>query len=216
MGRRGPQPKPAKLRLVVGARPDRVNQHEPTSDLSALAWVFPGDDGSFDVVWRHWAPEAQLRYLDERTAGLASVWARDGWLQLTPGEVCDYDHIRTAINTDREDFDVHEVAYDPWNSTQLVNDLLADDAPMVRMRQGFVSMSPPTKELLRILLEGKARSPKLRHGGNPLLRWQVDHLAVETDAAGNVKPSKKTSSDKIDGVVALIMGLDRAINSRRS
>jgi phage terminase large subunit-like protein len=140
------------------------------------------------------------------------VWVRDGWLQLTPGEVCDYDHLRAQINTDRETFDVREVAFDPWNSTQLVNDLLADDAPMVKMRQGFVSMSPPTKELLRILLEGTKRRPKLRHRGDPLLRWQVDHLAVETDAAGNVKPSKKTSSDKIDGVVALIMGLDRAIN----
>lgn len=189
-----------------------------TSDLSALCWVFPNldqdgrPDGSFDVLWRHWAPEAALAKLDERTAGLASVWVRDGLLDLTPGEVCDYDHIRAAINLDRERFDVRQLAFDPWNSTQLVNDLLADGAPMVKMRQGFVSMSPPTKELLRLLLEGTKRRPKLRHGGNPLVRWQADHLGVETDASDNVKPSKKKSSDKIDGIVALIMALDRAIN----
>jgi phage terminase large subunit-like protein len=131
---------------------------------------------------------------------------------VTPGDVADYDYIRSQINTDRETFRVREVAYDPWNSSQLVTDLVGDGAPMVKMRQGFGSMSAPTKEFQRLALEGTCEVPRLRHGGNPAIRWQVDNLAVEMDAAGNVKPSKRNSGDKIDGVVAAIMGLDRAVH----
>lgn len=89
-----------------------------------------------------------------------------------------------------------------------------DGAPMVTMRQGFVSMSPPLKELSRLLRQGTTKRPLLRHGGNPVMRWQVDNLAVATDASDNVKPDKKHSGDKIDGVVALIMALDRARNRK--
>lgn len=178
-----------------------------TSDLCALAWTFPGDDGSYDTIWRYWIPEENLRRLDERTAGMASVWVRQGWLQTTPGDVVDYAFIRADINRDREVYAVREVAYDPWNATQLVNELVDDGVEMVKMRQGYVSMSPPMKELLRLVREGR-----YRHGGNPVTRWCVDNLAVAMDPAGNVKPDKSKSGDKIDGVVAAIMALDRAIN----
>lgn len=181
-----------------------------TSDLCALAWDFPDEHGGHDVLWRLWLPAEALPKLDQRTAGQASTWVREGLLTLTPGNVADYDYIRAAINADRERFDVRAVAYDPWNSSQLVNDLLADDAPMVQMRQGFASMSPATKELLRLILQGTADKPVYRHGGNPAIRWQVDNFAVEMDAAGNVKPSKRNAGDKIDGVVAAIMALDQA------
>lgn len=183
-----------------------------TSDLSALCWVFPDGQGGYDAIWRIWTPEANLRRLNERTADAAQMWVSQGWLTVTPGEVMDYDHIRAAINADREFFDVREIAYDPWNSTQLVTDLMEDEAPMETMRQGFISMSPPTKELSRLLRQGTARKPLVRHGGNPVMRWMVDNLAVATDASDNVKPDKKHSGDKIDGVPALIMGLDRASN----
>lgn len=178
-----------------------------TSDLCALALDFPSADGSHDVLWRFWTPEANIRRLDERTAGLATAWVKQGFLQTTPGDVVDYDFIRAAINTDRERFDVRQIAYDPWNATQLVNQLVADGAEMVQMRQGYISMSPPTKELLRLLREGK-----FRHGGNPVARWCVDNLTVAMDPAGNVKPDKSRSSDKIDGVVAAVQALDRANN----
>lgn len=185
-----------------------------TSDLIALAWDFPDGEGGHDVIWRHWCPEDALRRLDARTAGAAAVWVREGLLTLTPGNVADYDFIRQQINADRERFAVKAVAYDPWNSTQLVNDLVADGAPMVMHRQGFASMSSPTKELQRLLREGTAERPRYRHGGNPLMRWQVDHFAVDMDPAGNVKPSKKAASDKIDGVVAGIMALDGATRAQ--
>lgn len=186
-----------------------------TSDLTALCWVFPDGD-AFDVVLRCWAPEAALENLDGRTAGAASVWVKHGWLALTPGNVTDYDYIKAQIRSDRDAFIVEEIAYDRWNATQLVNDLISEEAPMITMGQGFASMSAPTKDLQRMLLAGTEQRPIIRHGGNPVLRWMVDNFAVEMDAAGNVKPSKKNAGDKIDGVVALTMGLSRAVAARES
>jgi phage terminase large subunit-like protein len=177
-----------------------------TSDLCALAWVFPAESG-FDAIWRQWTPEANLASLDKRTAGMASVWVREGFLTLTPGNVADYDFIRAQINLDREAFKVQGIAYDPWNSSQLVNDLMSDGAPMVKTRQGLVTLSAPTKELQKILLSGTEEKPMFRHGGNPAVRWQADNLAVAMDAAGNVKPDKAHAADKIDAIAATINAL---------
>ncbi len=190
-----------------------------TTDLTAFALDFPDMLGGHDVLYRLWLPEGALGSLDKRTAGNASVWVRNGYLSLTPGNVVDYDFVRAQINKDREAFQIREIAYDPWNSSQIVNDLEHDGALMVTVRQGFASMSGPTKELLRLLKEGTAEGPRYRHGGNPAVRWQVDNFAVAMDPAGNVKPDKATAGEKIDGLVAGIMALDRAFRhqpARRS
>lgn len=190
-----------------------------TSDLCALAWDFPDELGGHDVLWRFWLPERGFDRLNKRIAGYADVWRRAGLLTITPGDVTDYDFIKAQIAADRERFDVRAIAYDPWNSSQLVNDLVAEGAPMVKMRQGFATLSPPTKALLHLLLEGNEDSPRYRHGGNPVMRWMVDNLAVAVDPSGNVRPDKSKAGDKIDGVVAAVMALDRAINrepARRS
>lgn len=184
-----------------------------TSDLTALAWLFPCDDGTFDALWRLWVPEGALADLDRRTAKAASVWAKRGILTVTPGDVADYDYIRATIAEDGARFDVAEIAYDRWNSSQLVNNLVADGAPMVTMGQGYASMSAPTKELQRLILLGTEAKPVMRHGGNPAVRWTVDNFAVALDPAGNVKPDKKNAADKIDPVVALVMALGRAIEA---
>lgn len=194
-----------------------------TSDLTAAVWVFPADNGAFDVVMRCWAPEDSLPDLDARTADAASGWAKQGWLTLTPGNVTDYDYVETQINRDRDEFLVQEVAYDRWNAQQIINNLVSDGAPMITMGQGFASMSAPTKDLQRLIKVG-ARcdengvpiKPLIRHGGNPLLRWMVDNFAVAMDPAGNVKPDKANAGDKIDGVVALIMALSRATAAREA
>lgn len=184
-----------------------------TSDLLALCWAFPDGEGGYDLLWRVWTPEANVAALDKRTAGAASVWVREGWLTTTPGNVADYDFIRAQLGADMERFDVVEVAYDPWNATQLVTDLTNDGAPMVSMRQGFASMSGPTKELQRLVLNGTPEVPVLRHGGNPCVRWQVDNFAVAMDPAGNVKPDKARASEKIDAVVAAVMAVARATHA---
>jgi phage terminase large subunit-like protein len=175
-----------------------------TSDLCALCWLFPNDDdGTLDALWRFWTPEDNLKALDKRTAGAASRWVREGWLTATPGNVADYDWIREQIRRDRDKFKVRSIGYDPWNASQLTNDLVSERAPMVKVRQGFATMSPVLKEIQRLVLQGTPERPALRHGGHPVVRWCVDNLAVAMDPAGNVKPDKANSGDKIDGVSAL-------------
>lgn len=183
-----------------------------TSDLLALCWLFPDDErGGFDALWRLWTPQANMAALDRRTAGEASVWARSGLLTVTPGNVADYDFVRAQINEDRERFSVRSLGFDPWNASQLSNDLATDAVPLVKIRQSMHTLSPPLKELQRIVLSGVDGPPMLRHGGNPAVRWMVDNLAVSIDAAGNVKPDKANSADKIDAVSALVMALAEAM-----
>ena len=194
-----------------------------TSDLTALVWVFPNDDGTFDVLARHWAPEDSIAALDERTANNASTWVKQGWLTTTPGNVTDYDFIEAQMKRDRDEFLVKECAYDRWNANQLINNLTSDGAPMLTMGQGFASMSAPTKDLQRLIRigsrtdnDGVPVKPMVIHGGNPLLRWEIDNFAVAMDPAGNVKPDKANAGDKIDGVVALIMALSRAMAAKET
>lgn len=183
-----------------------------TSDLTALCWLFPDDEtGGYDVLWRLWTPETNVPALDRRTAGMASVWIKRGLLQATPGQAANYDWIKTAIEQDMDRFDVRSIGYDPWNATQLSNDLMDEGAPLIKVRQGYATMSPPLKELQRLLLAGTETQPLVRHGGNPAVRWMVDNLAVEMDPAGNVKPNRERAVDKIDAVAALVDALSEAM-----
>lgn len=175
------------------------------SDITALCWLFPYTDGrvGYDALWRFWAPEDTLDQLDKRTAGGASTWVRDGWLTLTPGNVTDYDFIQQQVLADMDAFDVETVGFDKWNATQLANTLLDEGVPLVETRQGYRTMSPAMKEIQRLVLMGKRTDVRLHHGGNPVMRWMTDNLAVAMDPAGNVKPDKANASDKIDGWSAL-------------
>lgn len=183
-----------------------------TSDLCALCWLFPDDEtGTLDAVFRFWTPEDNLRALDKRTAGAATRWVREGFLTATPGNVADYDWIKEQVRRDRDFFKVKSIGYDPWNASQLTNDLVSERAPMVKVRQGFATMSPVLKEIQRLTLQGTAEVPALRHGGHPVVRWCVDNLAVAMDPAGNVKPDKANSGDKIDGVSALATAMAEVV-----
>lgn len=182
-----------------------------TSDLCALCWLFPDGAGGYDAVWRIWTPRDNLERLDKRTAKQASVWVQQGWLHTTPGNVADYDWINAAITDDMDRFRVRSIGFDPWNATQLTNDLSEQGAPLVKVRQGYITLSPPLKELQRLLLAGTAEEPLVRHGGNPVARWMVDNVAVTTDPAGNVKPDRARAVDKIDGVAALVDALSEAM-----
>ncbi|MDT0381423.1 terminase TerL endonuclease subunit [Streptomyces sp. DSM 42041] len=187
-----------------------------TSDLTALCWLFPNDadgagDGTVEAIWRFWTPEANVESLDKRTAGAASRWAREGWLTVTPGNVADYEWIIEQVRRDRDAFKVRSLGYDPWNASQLTTMLTAERAPLVKVRQGFITMNPALKAVQRLVLAGTAEAPALIHGGNPVARWCVDNLAVAMDPAGNVKPDKASSGDKIDGVSALATGMSELI-----
>ncbi|MFG3140769.1 terminase large subunit [Streptomyces sp. NPDC048211] len=174
------------------------------SDLNALAWLFPNDeDGSLDLLLRFWTPEDNLPSLDKRTADAASRWVKEGWLRTTPGNVTDYHAIGAQVRKDLDSYDVKSLGFDRWGSTSLTNDLEGERAPMVGVGQGFKTMSPTLKAVKRLLLLGVKGRPMLRHDGNPVMTWMVDNLAVAMDAAGNVKPDKANSGDKIDGISAL-------------
>ena len=185
------------------------------SDLTSLTWLFPDDVGGYDALWRIWTPEDNMPALDKRTAGNASVWVKQGLLTLTPGNVIDYEWIKDQLRKDLADFDVQAVGFDKWNATQFVNDMLAEDAPMVEVRQGYITLSPALKELQRLLLEGKVSGPVLRHSDNAAVRWQIDNLAVSMDPSGNVKPDKAKAMDKIDAVASLVDALSLAMNMER-
>jgi phage terminase large subunit-like protein len=158
-------------------------------------------------------PEAALDKLNARTQRNASAWVDEGLLTLTPGDVTDYDFVKAQMSEDLETFDVAAVGYDRWNATQLVIDLEGQGAPMVKVGQGFATMSAPLKEVERLVLASTLEAPLLRHGGNKVARWMVDNLRVAMDASGNLKPDKARSMDKIDGVSALVTGMAVALGA---
>lgn len=175
-----------------------------TTDLSALVLVFPLDDGKVAVRPFFWVPTDSI----ERRARLDRVpydeWLRRGYIEGVPGAVMDYEYIRSRLGVLRQRYDIREVAYDPWNAAKLTQELTDDGFTMVPIRQGFASLTFPTKAT-----EGLILSRKLLHGGHPVLRWNAANAAVEQDAAGNLKLSKKKSRERIDGMVALTLAVGR-------
>jgi phage terminase large subunit-like protein len=172
-----------------------------TTDLSALVMVFPGYD-KFRVECRFWCPGDSARERERRDRVPYSQWINDGLMTATPGASVDYDLIRRDINELRERYNFRKIAIDRWNANQLAHQLEADQFEVNYFGQGFASMNSPAK-----LLEGLIADGNLIHAGHPVLRWMASNVAVETDAAGNIKPSKKASTERIDGIVALCMAL---------
>lgn len=178
-----------------------------TSDLTALVLVFPpiSEDEPYIALPFFWLPEETLSLRVRRDHVPYDQWARRGFIQTTEGNVVHYGFIERFICQLGERYNIREIAHDRWNATMMVQTLEDDGFTMVPFGQGFKDMSPPTKELMRIVLEHK-----LCHGGHPVLRWNMDNAYVRTDPAGNLKLDKEKSTEKIDGVVALVMALDRA------
>ena len=176
-----------------------------TEDITALVLAFPDEGGGYDVLPFFWIPEDTIEKRSRRDRVPYDVWARQGLVYTTPGNACDYAFIRARLNELAEQFDIVDIGLDPWNARQLGGELMEDGFEIVDFRQGYASMSAPTKELLRLVLAGS-----LRHGGNPVLRWMADNMVVTQDPAGNLKPAKDRSTERIDGMVALVMAIDRA------
>lgn len=177
-----------------------------TTDISAFVMVFPCDDGAVTLLPRFWIPEENANEREKRDKVPYVAWAKHGFVRLTPQSVIDYDQIRREINEDYKRFDIREIAIDRWNATQLATQLQGDGFEIIAFGQGYKDMNAPTKELEKLVVAGL-----LGHQGNPVLRWMASHVAVEMDAAGNLKPSKKKSTERIDGIVAAVMGLGRIL-----
>lgn len=174
------------------------------SDLCALMYTCPMEDGTSRVWGHYWLPEAALDRLDHMTELAATDWVRQGWITVTPGNVTDYDFIRKHLNDDAEKYRISSIGFDPWNSTHLTNQLAEDGLTMEKVRQGAVTLSSPTKELKRRVLSDP---PLIDHRGDPVLRWMISCLVPHVDASGNVKPDKVRSRGKIDGVSALVTSI---------
>lgn len=181
-----------------------------TSDITAFVLVFPprSEDEKYIVLPFFWLPEDTLELRCRRDHVLYDVWERQGYIHTTEGNVIHYGFIERFIEDLGKKYHIKEIAYDRWNATQMVQNLEDEGFTMVPFGQGFKDMSPPSKELYKLLMEGS-----IIHGGNPVLKWMAQNVVMRTDPAGNIKPDKERSVEKIDGIVALIMGLDRCIRN---
>lgn len=153
-----------------------------------------------------WIPEDNIQRRVSRDHVPYDTWEKQGFIHTTEGNVVHYAYIENFIEELGTKFNIREIAFDRWGATQMVQNLEEKGFTVVPFGQGFKDMSPPSKELFKLVLEGK-----FCHNGHPVLRWMMDNIFVRTDPTGNIKPDKEKSTEKIDGAVATIMALDRAI-----
>lgn len=179
-----------------------------TTDITAFVLVFPplDEEDKYIILPYFWIPEDNLTLRVNRDHVPYDMWERQGYLQTTEGNVVHYGFIEQFIERLGERFNIREIAFDRWGAVQMVQNLEGMGFTVVPFGQGFKDMSPPTKELMKLVLE-----QKIAHGGHPVLRWNMDNIYIRTDPAGNIKADKEKSTEKIDGAVATIMALDRAI-----
>lgn len=186
-----------------------------TVDFAACTLVFPPerpeDEGRYQLVFRFWLP-ADMRTRTPGQRETFRAWARDGYVQLTEGAAIDFDAIKLDILGDEErrglcdQYRVQEFAVDRFNALELMQKLEKAGLTVFAHGQGFVSMTPAVRALLQL-----ARGDRLRHGGHPVMRWMVSNVLFRRDPAGNLKPDRERSRDKIDGVVTTVMAVGRAL-----
>lgn len=179
-----------------------------TGDITALVLIFPPRDENekYVLLPYFWIPEETIPRRVKANSVPYDIWEKQGYIMSTEGNVIHYDFIEKFIMYLSEKYHILEIAVDRWNATQMIQNLEGEGFTIVPFGQGFSSMSAPTKEFYRLLMEGR-----IIHGGNPVLRWMAGNVVIDTDPAGNIKVTKAKSKEKIDGIVAAIMALDRCI-----
>lgn len=179
-----------------------------TGDITALVLIFPPRDKNekYVLMSYFWIPEETIPRRVKANSVPYDIWEKQGYIMSTEGNVIHYNFIEKFIMDLSEKYHILEIAVDRWNATQMIQNLESEGFTIVPFGQGFSSMSAPTKEFYRLLMEGR-----IIHGGNPVLRWMAGNVVIDTDPAGNIKVTKAKSKEKIDGIVAAIMALDRCI-----
>ena len=182
-----------------------------TTDITAFVLVFPplDEDDKYQVMPFFWIPEECLELRVRRDHVPYDIWKAKGLINTTEGNVIHYAYIEKFIDNLSQIYNIREIAFDRWGATQMVQDLEGLGLTVVPFGQGFRDMSPPTKELMKLVLE-----QRIAHGGNEVMRWMVDNIFIRTDPAGNIKADKEKSTEKIDGAIAMIMALDRALRNK--
>lgn len=180
-----------------------------TRDVAALACVFPRSDGSFKVLPHFWIPRDNADIRAKQDKGRVLRYVEQGHVTATPGNETDYAAIRAKVMECCRTFRVQKLAFDPWNAAGFTQGLVNDgfrEENLVKFPQSIANFTEPTKRLIELVI-----AHKFNHGGNPVLRWMASNFAARVDASGNQRPDKGASSEKIDGIVAAIMGLGLAI-----
>ena len=179
-----------------------------TGDITALVLIFPprDEEEKYVLLPYFWIPEETIPRRVKANSVPYDIWEKQGYIMSTEGNVIHYDFIEKFIMDLSEKYHILEIAVDRWNATQMIQNLEGEGFTIIPFGQGFSSMSAPTKEFYRLLMEGR-----IIHGGNPVLRWMAGNVVIDTDPAGNIKVTKAKSKEKIDGIVAAIMALDRCI-----
>lgn len=179
-----------------------------TGDITALVLIFPprDEEEKYVLLPYFWIPEETIPRRVKANSVPYDIWEKQGYIMSTEGNVIHYDFIEKFIMDLSEKYHILEIAVDRWNATQMIQNLEGEGFTIVPFGQGFSSMSAPTKEFYRLLMGGR-----IIHGGNPVLRWMAGNVVIDTDPAGNIKVTKAKSKEKIDGIVAAIMALDRCI-----
>lgn len=202
---------PIDMRLLEGRACYAGLDLSSTGDITALVLIFPPSnlDEKYILVPYFWVPEETIPQRVKANSVPYDIWEKQGHLLATEGNVIHYDFIEKFICDLAEKYHILEIAVDRWNATHMIQNLEDAGFTMVPFGQGFASMSTPTKEFYRLLMEGQ-----IVHAGHPVLRWMAGNVVIETDAAENIKVTKAKSKEKIDGIVASIMALDRCLRNQ--
>ena len=181
-----------------------------TRDVSALVLIFVDEDENFEVLPFFFLPEENVKAYKLEAGGQYQAWVDQGYIIETEGNVQDYKYIEEKYKELAEEYNIISCAFDRWNSSQIVVNLINDGAKMSPLGMGFVSLSTPSKFCEKIIL-----NRQVNHGGNPVLRWMFNSVHISEDPAGNIKPNKAKSGNKgkIDGVIALICALAEYLNT---
>lgn len=199
--------KNGRLRVALKGLPcDAALDLSNRLDLAAMHMNFPMPDGKMKQLTHFWCPEKSIHERAVKDRVPYDAWAKAGWITATSGRVIDYDKIRADVNAFGKEFKIRKLAIDEWNSTQIGTQLQGDGFEVVLMRQGYRTLSEPSKEFEKLI-----KAQQIEHDGSPVMTWMVDNVACETDAAGNIKPSKELSRERIDGVAAAVMSLGLTI-----
>ena len=184
-----------------------------STDITAFVLVFPptDTDENYYILPFFWIPEENLERRVAKDHVPYDIWEQQGFIQTTEGNVIHYGFIENFIDELGKKYNIKEIAFDRWGAVQMTQNLENLGFTVIPFGQGFKDMSPATKELMNLVL-GK----KIRHNGQPVLHWMMDNVCVRTDPAGNIKMDKSKSTEKIDGAVATVMALDRAIRNGTS
>ncbi len=175
-------------------------------DIAAVVMVFPDSDGHYHILCKFYLPEEAIQIKARSIGNMYQAWADDGYITLTEGNIIDHEYIEDDIRAILSEHDVKAIGFDPWGSTQLSIKLAEDGAPMVEVPQTVKNLSESMKEV-----EALVHAGKLHHGDNPVLNWMASNVTAKEDKNENVFPNKEHKDNKIDGMVALFIAMNRIL-----